>query len=153
MPFTSEYCFVRPNALVPRPSFEEEKEEESKTTEEGRQVFYQPTIIYTPVYTSSRVHQNQVSSGRTKLLTETDVDSLNKQLEALLIGNKEKEVETVEVKKDEVKKDEVKVSAQKELKTSVLLASKGMGRCLVKIGSDHDEKMAMRSCRLGAGKL
>lgn len=57
----------------------------------GRQVMYLPTIVYTPVQTSSRSphndnKRNSNKSTSRRLLSEDDVDALNTKLENLFIG-------------------------------------------------------------------
>jgi hypothetical protein len=96
MSVSSEHCFLRPNKFLPS---NHDSEDDAATT--GRQVYYEATIVYTPVYASSRIHQDQVSSGRKKLLLERDMDALSRQLEALFVGAEDEE----ETKEDDDKND------------------------------------------------
>ncbi|GKY91590.1 hypothetical protein MPSEU_000131500 [Mayamaea pseudoterrestris] len=130
MPVSPEHCFVRPNKFVP-PVDHETKDDDG---DQGRQVYYEATIVYTPVYASTRIHQDQVSSGRKKLLEDLDMESLNQKLEGLFIGGGDDDKEAGVVKKRESKKDNVKTEMTKK---------EGLGRS-AKAGHD---KTAMRSRR------
>lgn len=78
----SEHAFVRPNKFIPKSAADE-------TSDLGRQVYYEPVIVYTPVYVSKRTPNKNT-------LSMDDVDELNRKLDALLLGDKNDDSKVVE---------------------------------------------------------
>jgi len=73
-----EHCFLQDNPYVPS------DEESSPLDNLGRQVLYEPSIFYTPIYASQRIFDQP--DRKKRLLTKDSMDELNQQLEALFIG-------------------------------------------------------------------
>jgi len=68
----------------------------------GRQVFYEPTIVYQPVYASGRLHD---LPGQKRFLTDDGMDELNDKLNALLLhdNDADEEDESPSTKDNETK--------------------------------------------------
>jgi hypothetical protein len=136
MPASPEHCFVLPNKFIPTSREEDSNDDESWS--DGRRLYYKPTLVYTAVLGSSRIHQDQINnnSGRKKLLLEEDLDCLNQKLESLFISSAEETPKVEGIIKKEV-----------DQPTKDVDENAGLGRCPMSAGHG---KTVIRSLRLSS---
>jgi hypothetical protein len=80
---TSSNSFFSPNKYIPSNRRDSDKDSNNS---EGRQIYYETTLVSTPVLVSARLNPKDPSPTK-RLLTKSDVDDLNHMLLSLCVSS------------------------------------------------------------------
>jgi hypothetical protein len=81
-------CYVKDNTAIPEKKYEHPFTPDHRDDKQGRQVFFEPTVVFTPILASQRLRDNDsiTSKNNLCLLTPSGVDTLAERLNALFLG-------------------------------------------------------------------